>query len=474
MNKELKDLAAEAAVIGCMVAQPDILPGIMLKLNHKHFADPFYSAAYNAAVALYDDGKPVDEITLPDKMREQNHDFAGAKERIADLAEQHMLVQGVDQYANVVLKYANKRRIRDALNETALAMYDDSVNDLELYTRAVQAIEDAVPSGRPTNAVGGPNIVNASFRALIGAEISREERIARGYEATWPWRSLRRFSQRLRPGQPGFLIAEGGSGKTMLLMEIAKHNAMNGGRVFYVHTEDEAPVLLMRQMASLSGIPYLSIENADYSDFNPVDMMLLRVDDKEVRVPQQLISALHGIDRGWRGGLWFIDAAGKSVAEILFETVRLRQEVGPPDLIIFDWFLDHDWSRTPGDNDVMRLTRDIQSLKTFCGRKETRTRLLVATQTGKTGAGKTRLGPYDAYMTSAIAHYGKLVLTIHRQHMTDHQGNNTGMFEPWMDLSIVKANLDRIGTVRLTVKAATMRIVDPLDEMEEEVTLSPF
>ena len=94
-------------------------------------------------------------------------------------------------------------------------------------------------------------------------------------------------------------------------------------------------------------------------------------------------------------------------------------------------------------------------------------RLLVAIQTGKAGAAKGRLNAYDAFYTSSVAHYGKVVFTLSRRRIEDAEGNQTGEFAPTMTVNIAKANLDTVGSVNLGVIGPSMRIVD-MGELVEQ------
>ena len=75
-----QDLNAEKSVIGSMLLDKDAISEVSSMLIKEDFSNAQYGILFEAIVSLYNEGKPVDEIVLSEKLREM-----GAPESVANL-----------------------------------------------------------------------------------------------------------------------------------------------------------------------------------------------------------------------------------------------------------------------------------------------------------------------------------------------------------------------------------------------------
>lgn len=465
-----QNIETEEAVLGSVLIDPDAL----LRIKHILKAADFYREkhgwVYQVFLDLEKKREPIDFLTVCDELekRGQLQEIGGAS-FISLLITRVPTSINAEAYAKITVELANKRRLIDTAGKIAQLAYQDERDDVEAYTQALQYMRDAAPTGKPVEAVGGKGIDQFMFSALARVALRRQKEEEQKYEVAWPFPSMRRMA-RWRIGQPAVLIAEGGAGKTTFCTAVGTYNAINGARVFYVATEDEPYLLLLRQLAAMSGITFREIETGDYhwdryqqsGRVDGVEIFGVTVD-----LPSKIIQSITSIKRGWRGEIYFIPATGLTVPEIIYELSRLELQVGHPDAVIFDWFLDH--KKRPGNDPVvMRLTDDIIDLKQYAHDHDTR--LLIASQTGKVGAGKSKLTSYDAFWTSGFAHYGKLVFSLSREREKIN-GEPIGQFKPEIDVFISKANLDITGTFKLMMRGETFHLYEPEQEERETIKL---
>lgn len=435
---------AEQATLGSLLIDPDAILRVRHLLQPSHFYREKDGWIYESMLALHDSGEPIDFLTVCDELERRGQiDQVGGPAYIMGLINAVPTSVHLDTYARSVVSYWNKRQLALCAQKVMQLAYNGE-DDIGTYTEALKLMQECSPTGKPVEVAGGKQIGSQAFRVLM-AEKPDED----GYEPTWPWDSMRRMA-RWRKGQPVGLIAEGGAGKTTFCMTVAAHNAINGGRVFYAATEDEPSVLLLRQLSAISGVPFRQLETGKFQTEN---LITISLDGVEMAVPRATVQAARSMDEAWKGELFFVPVSGKTMPEIIYDLQRLEMDVGYPDAIIFDWFLDQ--TSRPKMDTVIGLTTDLKDLKAHCHH----TRLLVATQTGKGGAGK-RLTAYDAFWTSAFAHYCKIVLSLKRERELVG-GEAVGAFKPEVEAFISKANLDQTGLFKLHMRGESFQLLEP-------------
>jgi len=450
-----QNMEAEEAVLGALLIDPDAMLRIKHTLQPEHFYREKHGWIYSAAQALHERHEPIDFLTLCDELetRKQLHDIGGG----AFLAKVLNVVPTsihIEYYAAIVVRTYNHRRLIDMGTKIVTLGYQDG-DDIEAYTQMLQVVQDTPLSGKKTESRGGKNLGAEMLSDLAQAQTEKDNRKHDDYEPEWPWLAMRKMA-RWRVGQPVVLIAEGGSGKTSFCTAVGTHNAINGGRVFYAATEDEPPVLRKRIMAGISGVPYRQIETATY-DLDDIRDSLVKTTACGVKmdVPSRVLRSVRSTE-AWRGEFYILPVTGLTMPEIIYSLSRLEQDVGHPDAVILDWFLDH--KQRHSDNIVVGLMSDILELKNYSA--EHKTRLLVATQTGKGGSGKRNLTSFDAYYTSSWNHYAKLAITIQRERELVN-GEAIGPFKPEVNVFISKANLDLTGSFKLMMRGETLSIFEP-------------
>ncbi|MCR5631940.1 MAG: replicative DNA helicase [Eubacterium sp.] len=75
-----QDLNAEKSVIGSMLLDKDAISEVSSMLTKEDFSNAQYGILFEAIVSLYNEGKPIDEIVLSEKLREM-----GAPDSVANL-----------------------------------------------------------------------------------------------------------------------------------------------------------------------------------------------------------------------------------------------------------------------------------------------------------------------------------------------------------------------------------------------------
>ena len=127
------DMKAEQAVIGSMLLDRNMIVEVADILTKDDFYYQQYGLMFEAMVVLYNEGKPVDLLTVSNKLKEM-----GAPDNVADteyIAETLMYVEYSGQakdYAEIVQDKAILRRMIRFTEKTTETCYSGKVNVAEL------------------------------------------------------------------------------------------------------------------------------------------------------------------------------------------------------------------------------------------------------------------------------------------------------------------------------------------------------
>ncbi len=107
---------AERAVIGSMLMNREVIPAIMEVITEDDFYAKQFGLLYRAIVELYNEGKPVDEVTLRERasLLEAPPEITG-DEFLAELVASVPLSQNAQEYARII---ADKAMLRRLINVT--------------------------------------------------------------------------------------------------------------------------------------------------------------------------------------------------------------------------------------------------------------------------------------------------------------------------------------------------------------------
>ena len=103
---------AEQSVIGAMIMDKDAIAVASEIISSEDFYNKQYGALFDAMVELNDEGKPVDLITLQDRLKEKDvPPEVGSLEFIRDLITAVPTSANVKYYANIVAEKSTLRRL---------------------------------------------------------------------------------------------------------------------------------------------------------------------------------------------------------------------------------------------------------------------------------------------------------------------------------------------------------------------------
>lgn len=264
---ELNNLAAEQAVLGAALFDPEIIDRFA-SLAPAHFFDPVHQLIYDTILAMRDGGKHVSPLTLDAALSASpGYQDAGGSNYLERLAANVPSTAGAPDFAEVVVGLALRRGMEkvgaDIASSAQQAGYDfDAI-------RAVEEAESRLSELLETKTA------DARSKSMAAAFTSWMDRATeRAGESPGYGMGLKSLDEQIqfRPGKLYIVAGRPGMGKSTLLNKIAAGIAeTNDVGVAFSTLEMEAedlPVMLITDRMRDRGIrlPYIQAENGIFSD----------------------------------------------------------------------------------------------------------------------------------------------------------------------------------------------------------------
>lgn len=241
-----QNIEAEQSVLGAiLIDHENALPKV-IELIHPHdFYRGAHRAIFDAMLRLFDEGLPVDLVTLTDKLRAMGRlEEAGGQSYIFSLAAQMPTAANVTYHSDIVRDYSHLRKLISAGSDIVSLAYEDGADPQEVLGKAEDALF-TIASG--SNSKGFTPIRNAVKDAF--------EKMERLYDKKADITGLATGLQDLDEITAGLqnsdLIVVGARpsmGKTALGMNIAEYVAIELGLSVAIFSIEMSQVALAERM----------------------------------------------------------------------------------------------------------------------------------------------------------------------------------------------------------------------------------
>ncbi len=238
-------IEAEQSVLGCLLFEPSclalvrsVLPGPEFFMRREH------SEVYRAVLDLYDEGEPVDVVTIVERLEARkslNGDHT--LDRLESLLRETATAANAAAYAKLVRREHHRRSLAVMLGEAqeALLTSDPSTIAGELQTK----LDRSPGAEQRTKTV--LDLIGAGFDAVKRSQEGRHL-IPTGLE------QIDRYTGGFEPGRLYVVAARPGCGKSALLLASLHHMANNGYGVGFCSLEMPLRELAIRIFASRYGL----------------------------------------------------------------------------------------------------------------------------------------------------------------------------------------------------------------------------
>lgn len=226
-----QNLEAEVAVIGSMLLEKDAIGLCIEKLSGDNFYSDIHRKIFTNIVTLYDENKPVDILTLTERLKNQNElEAVGGASYIASIINSIPSAANVEHYVDIIQEKAILRRLIETSTEVIAQCYESPDNVREILDTAERKIFD-IAQRRGQNGV-------ISFRELIKNSIEEVEKLFQYKKLVTgiptSFTDFDRMTSGLQPADFIVFAARPSMGKTALALNLAE----------YVALEEKQPVAI--------------------------------------------------------------------------------------------------------------------------------------------------------------------------------------------------------------------------------------
>lgn len=416
------DLDAERSVLASCMHSPAAVKEAVGILAADDFYRPAHEAIWAAIVGLYEAGDHVDEITVMSRLMTDGQ--AAHARALPEVATAYVAAVAVRSHAMVVRDHATRRRVIAA--GTRAIQLGSGLEDSP-YELAEVAAAEMLAAARPTED-STPTIADQVAAALDAIE----DTATAGWD--WPWHDLSRILIPPAPGQFILFAARPRVGKSVALVDIARHVALKRGLPVVLHSlEMSATEVLHRIIAAEAKVPLSHMKDPD---LRPTEDEWDRIAKTMARITE---SPLHIIDNPTVG----------------LPDVRASIREHQPAVVLFDYF---QLGRTNPAIKERRVALEEMSRGFKILAKETGIPIIAAAQVNRDSTKRSSGAP----MLSELRETGSLeqdcdtAVILHRDDAEEPECERAGE----MDLIVAKQRNGPQGRAILAHQLHYSRLVD--------------
>lgn len=132
---------AELALLGAMFLDRSAVARAIEMLEPAAFYHDQHRKIYEAILALFERGAPVDVVTVADELRRRGYlDYIGGTTRLATISTNVVSTAAVEHHARIVLERYLKRQLMQVAAQIVELSFEDSTDALELIDQAESEI----------------------------------------------------------------------------------------------------------------------------------------------------------------------------------------------------------------------------------------------------------------------------------------------------------------------------------------------
>ncbi|MGN0252363.1 MAG: replicative DNA helicase [Oliverpabstia sp.] len=425
---------AERSVIGCMMMSRDAIMTASEILAGEDFYLQQFGVVFDAMVELYNEGKPVDFVTLPEKLKEKDvPPEVSSMEFAKDMLNAVPTSANVKYYANIVSEKAMLRRLIKLNEEIANTCYlsrepvEDILEDTE--KRMFQLLQKR-NSGEyvPIRQV----VLNALEKIEQASQLKGTVTgIPTGFV------DLDYKTSGLQPSDFILVAARPSMGKTAFVLNIAQYMAFRKDKTVAIFSLEMSKEQLVNRLFSLE---------------SKVDSQKIRTGNLEDEDWSKLIEGAGIIGNSH---LIIDDTPGISISELRSKCRKFKLEQGL-DIIIIDYLQLMSGSGRSGDSRQQEISDISRALKGVA--RELNVPVVALSQLSRAVEKRDDKRPMlsDLRESGAIEQDADVVMFIYREDYYKKDTENKNMAE----IIIAKQRNGPIGTVNLVWMPEYTRFVN--------------
>ncbi len=337
------NIEAEQSVLGSMLLSKDaILTATEIIQDPKEFYNPQHQQIFSAIVELFKENKPVDLITLSDKLKDSNTlERVGGNSYLTELVGLVPSYTNVKYYCGIVQEKALLRELIGASTDLINQCYEPSREAEEILEGAEKRIFDI--SQRKTT---------GDFIHIQQALVSTLERIEEVQKnssnitgVSTGFRDIDNITAGLQKSDLILIAARPSMGKTAFALNIAQNAAVKGGKSVALFSLEMSKELLTQRLLCSEA---------------HIDSQKLRTGNLDEKDWEKLAYASSNLSKS---KIFIDDTAGVGIMEMRSKCRRLKIEHGL-DLILIDYLQLMEGSRKSESRqqEISEISRSLKAL----------------------------------------------------------------------------------------------------------------
>lgn len=427
-----QNLDAERSVLGAMMLNRAVIDDVVDILDGRDFYDPRHERIYDAIQARHNRGEPVDALLVADELGKDLVKVGGAP-YLHDLLAAVPSAANAAYYADQVREAATRRALIESGMRIEQIGWDAEGDGDELFDRAEEVLSAARRIGHTDTST---RLDEAVLRVLERLESGAA---AEGITTGQP--DIDRILEPLKPGQLTIVGARPGCGKSVFLLDLARHAVFKlGVPTLILSLEMRADELATRAIAAEAAVDMHSLQQGQLADRD-----WRRVND--------------AVGRIMNAPLWIEDQPAQDLASVRAK-VRAHVRRHGAGLVLIDYLQLIIAPTAPTRREAVdAVSRGLKVLVGLAG-----VPLVVAAQLNRAVEARHDRTPTlaDLRESGGIEADADNVLLLHRPGDTEQEALESGEVE----VTIAKQRAGRLGRARLGFQSHYARMV-PLARPEQ-------
>ena len=335
-----QNVEAEKSVIGSMLMDKNAIINVSGWLLPEHFYDDRHSKIYSVIVDLFQDGIPVDLVTVADKLSKKKLlKKVGGRTYLTDLVDSVPTASHAEEYGELVKEAATRRGLISSASEITTLSYDENMPVTEVVDKSENLLFNVAQAGVKTNFI--------HIKELLKDAYERAERADKDEAYLGISTGFKDLDDLLGGFQKSDLIilaARPSVGKTSLALDMLRHAALvEKKKVGFFSLEMSKTQIVDRLLGMQSGVPFWEMRTGKLTD-------------------EQFVKLADTMGELSEADIFIDDKAGQHINEIRTKARRLALEQGL-DIIFVDYLqLMHASNKESRTLEVSEISQGLKNL----------------------------------------------------------------------------------------------------------------
>lgn len=416
-------IEAERSVIGSMIMDKDAITSASEIINGEDFYQNQYGILYDAMLELYNEGKPVDLVTLQNKIKEKDiPEELCSIEFIRELITSVPTSANVKYYANIVKEKAVLRRLIKITEGIANDCYLNKDKMEAILENAEKQVFDVVQNRSTGDFTSIKDVVISSLASIEAAAKNKGSvtGVSTGFY------DLDYKTAGLQPSDLIIVAARPSMGKTAFVLNIAEHVAVKSKVTTAIFSLEMSKDQLVKRIISMN---------------SKVDSQAIRTGDLDSEDWLKLVESARDIGAS---NLVIDDTPGISVQELRSKCRKLKLEKNLG-LVIIDYLQLMSGGSKKAESKQQEISEISRNLKAVA--REINAPVIALSQLSRAVEQRPDKRPMmsDLRESGAIEQDADVIMFIYRDDYYNKESEDAGVSE----IIIGKQRNGPTGTVKL-------------------------